>query len=92
MNMEEKSLCFYVANLGSEIQRVFSWKEKGDIEAVMNAKNRAIVIIEKIKSFGNKNANAEMDILQDALEKDILNRKQMSSYFNPFAFRIMNNL
>jgi hypothetical protein len=88
----EKPIYFYVANLGSEIQRVFSWKEKGDVEAMTNAYNRAIAIINKIKSFGNQNANIEMDIINEALEKNILNRKQMSSYFNPFALRVVNSL
>ena len=88
---QEKPIYFYVANLGSEIQRVFVWKEKGDIEAMTNAYDRTVAIIKKIKSFGNQNANIEMDILSEALKKDILNRSQISSYFNPFALRVMNN-
>ena len=88
-----------MANLGSEVQRIFGWKEKGDKEAMQNAYERAIAIIHTIKNFGNKNANAEMDILQNSLtdfvsEKPMisLNRNQISIYFNPFALRIMNNL
>jgi len=84
--------CFYMANLGSEVQRVLSWKEKGDKEATKNAYKRAISIIGKIKSFNNKSANAEMDILQKSLEKSVLDRSQMSSYFSPFALRVINNL
>lgn len=95
---EFKRDCFYMANLGSEIQRIFVWKEKGDIEAMQNAYNRAISIIDKIKSFGNTSANVEMGILQKFLEElnlenkeFILDRNQMSSYFNPFALRVVNN-
>ena len=88
----ERPLYFYVANLGSEIQRIFVWKEKGDREAMQNAYNRAISIIDKIKSFNNKSANLEMDILQKAIDENILNRNQISSYFNPFALRVVNNL
>jgi len=91
-NTPEKPLYFYVANLGSEIQRILVWKEKGDIEAMQNAYQRAISIIGKIKSFGNKSANTEMDILKKAIEENILNRDQISAYFNPFALRITNNL
>ena len=91
-NTQEKPLYFYVANLGSEVQRFLGWKEKGDKEAMQNAYKRAISIIGKIKSLGNESANAEMDILQEAIEKNILNRSQASSYFNPFALRVMNNL
>jgi len=91
-NTPEKPIYFYVANLGSEVQRVLGWKEKGDEEAARNAYKRAISIIEKIKSFGNESANAEMNILQKAIEENILNRNQISSYFNPFALRVVNNL
>ncbi|OHA93775.1 MAG: hypothetical protein A3E02_00700 [Candidatus Zambryskibacteria bacterium RIFCSPHIGHO2_12_FULL_38_34] len=98
-NTQEKPIYFYVANLGSEVQRMFVWKEKGDKEATQNAYKRAISIIERIKSFGNKSANTEMDILQRSLvelisggKESILDRNQISLYFNPFALRVMNNL
>lgn len=90
--MEEQPIYFYVANLGSEIQRFFSWKEKGDIEAMKNAYDRAVNIIDTIKSFHNESAIKEMNILKKALKEDILNRKQVSSYFNPFALRVVNSL
>ena len=97
--MQEKPIHFYVANLGSEIQRIFVWKEKGDRETMLNAYKRAVSIIDKIKNFGNQSANAEMDILQKSLEEltsenkeSNLNRNQMSLYFNPFALRVVNNL
>lgn len=89
---QEKPLYFYVANLGSEVQRMLSWKEKGDREAMQNAHQRVMVIIDKIKSFENKSANAEMDILQKTIEENTLNRNQISSYFNHFALRVVNNL
>ncbi len=96
-NKTERPLYFYVANLGSEVQRIFVWKEKGDKEAMQNAYNRAVSIIDKIKSFNNESANAEMNILQKSLKELILenkessfNRNQISSYFNPFALRVMS--
>ncbi len=98
-NTKDKPLCFYVANLGSEVQRIFSWKEKGDKEAMENAYKRAVSIIDTVKNFHNKSATTEMDILKKSLEdfisedsKSILNRNQISSYFNPFALRVINNL
>lgn len=94
-----KIICFYMANLGSETQRIFSWKEKGDKEAMQNAYKRATSIIYKIKSFNNESANAEMDILHKFFDELILekmeysiNRNQISSYFNPFALRVVNSL
>jgi hypothetical protein len=89
---QEKPIYFYVANLGSEVQRIFVWKEKGDKEAVQGAFKRAVSIIDKIKSFGNNSANVEMDILKKAIEENILDRNQISLYFNPFALRIVNGL
>jgi hypothetical protein len=98
-NTQEKSICFYVANLGSEVQRIFVWKERGDKEAMQEAFKRAISIIDKIKSFDNESANKEMDILKKSLKEliseeheSVLNRGQISSYFNPFALRVVNNL
>lgn len=93
----EKPIYFYVANLGSEIQRILVWKEKGDSLAMHNAYKRAVHIIEKVKSFGNKSANAEMEILLDSLDKLIsvdrgapFNKDQISAFFNPFAVKVVN--
>ena len=94
--MQDKTICFYMANLWSEVEKIFMWKEKGDREAMQSAMARAIPIIEKIKSFNNKNANAEMGILEDVLtdlnsseRKYLADRKQLSSYLSPFALRIV---
>lgn len=96
---QNRPIHFYVANLGSEIQRVLGWKEKGDKEAMQNAYDRAISIIDRIKSFDNKSANVEMDILHKYLEnfisenrEAVLSCDQVSSYFRPFALRVTNNL
>jgi hypothetical protein len=93
-----KPLYFYVANLGSEIQRVFVWYEKNDEEALKNAVKRSMDIIETIKSFGNKSANIEMDILSKFLVDFVsggkeynINRKEISLYFNHFALRVINS-
>lgn len=91
-NKQEKPLYFYVANLGSEIQRIFVWQEKADIEAMHSAFKRAVSIVDKIKSFNNKNANIEMDILKKGIEENIFSRNQISSYFSPFALRVINGL
>lgn len=90
--MQERPLYFYVANLGSEVQRIFSWKEKGDKVAEENAYKRAITIIDKIRSFGNRSANIEMDILLKSLKDSDLDKSQLSSYFSPFALRVVNGM
>lgn len=93
---KERPLHFYVANLGSEVQRIFSWKEKGDKEAMENASQRALSIIATIKDFGNLNASAEMDILENSLHYLVENtdnssslKKELASYFYPFAMRVV---
>ncbi len=94
---QQKPIHFYVANLGSEVRRIFGWQEKGDVEAMNNAYKRSIEIIDRIKKFENTSANKEMDILKQYLSEFVfepkespVNKEQMSSYFNPFAFRVMN--
>lgn len=97
--MEEKPIYFYMANLWSEVEKIFVWKERGDNEAMQSALKRAIPIIDKIKSFNNTSATAEINILQDILidlnsseRKYLISREQLSSYLNPFALRVVNNL
>ena len=96
--LQNKPIHFYVANLGSEIQRIFVWKEKGDKEAMQNAYKRALSIIETIKNFDNKSANMEMDIISGSLvdlvseREEHIDRVQMSSYFNPFALIVIGSI
>lgn len=96
---KERPLYFYVANLGSEVQRIFSWKEKGDKEAMENAYQRAITIVDTIEKFNNASANKEMSIFKSILNSVVsgslefnLDRDQVSAYFNPFALRVINRL
>ena len=96
---EFKRDCFYMANLWSEVEKIFIWKEKGDKKAMQSAMNRVIPIIYKIKSFNNKSASAEINILEDVLndlnnssKKYLASRKQLSSYLNPFALRVINSM
>lgn len=95
----DKPLYFYVANLGSEVQRILSWKEKGDKEAMENSYKRAIAIIDTIEKFDNTSANKEMSIFKNTLNSVVsgnlefnLDRDQASAYFNPFALRVINQL
>ncbi len=44
----DKPVYFYMANLGSEMERIFVWREKGMIDEMMNAYNRAEKILDGI--------------------------------------------
>lgn len=92
--MQEKPIHFYVANLWSEVEKVFAWKEKGDKNLMQSALGRAMHIIEKIKSFNNKSATFEISILEDILNdldnfprKYLADRQQINAYLYPFAMR-----
>jgi acetamidase/formamidase len=91
----EKPIYFYMANLWSEVEKIFIWKERKDKEAMQSALRRAIPIIEKIKSFNNKSASFEASILEDILidldnpqRKYLASREELSSYLNHFALRL----
>lgn len=94
--MQEKPLYFYMANLWSEVEKIFIWKERGDDKAVSSAYNRTLSIIERIKNSGNKSAHDEVSILERVLkeiknseEKPFISRNQMSSYLKPFVSRLL---
>ena len=96
--MQEKPIYFYMANLWSEVEKIFISKEKGDDASSRSAFRRAMPIIAKIKSFNNKSASFEIDILRDILDdlnnisrKYLADRKQLSSYLYPFALRAMSD-
>ena len=95
--MQEKPIYFYMANLWSEVEKIFISNEKGDNASSQSAFRRAMPIIAKIKSFNNKSASFEIDILQDILNdlnsiprKYLADRKQISAYLYPFALRAMS--
>lgn len=93
--MQEKPIYFYMANLWSEIEKIFIGKERGDEEMIRSALSRATPIIKKLETFDNNNANKEIHILKEVV-RDIggkktckINRAEISSYFSPFAMRVM---
>ena len=95
----DKPIYFYVANLWSEIEKIFIWKEKGDEIAMKSAFDRAIPIINKIQSMNNASASFEMAILKDVLidiknsmEKHSVSREQIASFLSPFALRVVNEM
>lgn len=94
--MQERPIYFYMANLWSEVEKIFIYKEKGENELMQSALTRAVSIINKIKSFDNKSATFEINILENIItdlvgdqNKNSVFRSQLSSYLNPFALRVM---
>lgn len=96
MNTERTSL-FLMANLGSEVSKIFSAKEKGNKNLFEGAMNRAKIIISKLKELPDTKNNKEIDILKDVIldlenidQKYQISAEQLKSYFYPFILELMN--
>lgn len=96
MNTKRTSL-FLMANLGAEVSRIISSKEKHEDILAKEALLRANKIIIEIKALPDmKTRLQEIDALSKVIEsilesKPILNipAKDIKSYFIPFSLRLM---
>ncbi len=95
MNTQERPIYFYMANLWSEVEKIYIHKERGDHAAMISALNRSMPIIERIKKSSDKSASSEATILEDVLidvtspnRKYSVSRSEMSAYLRPFASRL----
>ncbi len=87
-----------MANLGSEFLRVVSAHEKNNREALLGAVKRCFGIIDALLAEPkSKSQKEEILILKKVLEdfggekrNYSIKRKEIESYFNPFARRIMS--
>ena len=84
-----------MANLGSEVSRIFSAKENGDIGIFDMAMKKAKSILVELKNLPDTKNNTEIDILADVIndlgqdkQKYEISREHLKSYFYPFASRI----
>ena len=94
--MKERPNYFYMANLWSEVEKIFIWKERGDKSAMVSALGRALSILGSVKNSVDNGARAEAAILEDILidlnnpnRKYAVSRSEMSSYLKPFASRLL---
>lgn len=95
MNTERTSL-FYMANLGSEVERIFSLKKKGMDKEAGEAYVRALDIIEKLTKHPELlNRTGEIKLLKDYLEESLknksaaMNQREWQNYFLPYATRLL---
>lgn len=93
----ERTPLFYLANLGSEINRIFTLKEKGLLKEAEEARARALAIIEKLEAHPDlAGRTAEIDIIKNyldqSLEKERLvsSKKEWQAYFSPYAMRLFS--
>lgn len=98
MNMERTPL-FYLANLGSEVNRIFTLKEKGLLKEADGAYARAMSIVEKLLNHPDlEGRTEEIKMLKDYLEQSMKSenaqflKKEWRGYFSPYANRLFSNL
>lgn len=97
----KRTNAFYMANLGSEFIRAFLLHEKGDEKHARLSALRCFKIINDLMRGENRSAEIKEvlileDILRDFMENNLknysINRKDLESYFNPFAMRVMSGV
>lgn len=95
MNNQRTSL-FLMANLGAEVSRMISAKEKLDISMMKGAVERARGIVKKINVLPDMIKRIpELNILSDVLNDFVVEKPTLSistnalkSYFTPFITRL----
>jgi hypothetical protein len=98
MNAKRTS-AFFMANLGSEATRIMSAREHNNQTEMSSCYERALKILKEIISLPDMNTRAiEIKILSDLIHDMAssnprlhVSRKNLSSYFTPFALRVMNS-
>ncbi len=98
MNTQRTSV-FLMANLGAEVSRIFSAKENKDEKRAKEGLERALKILREVMTISEMKTRAsEINTLTDLIS-DIaspnptlqVSRKNISSYFIPFATRMMSS-
>lgn len=93
----ERTPLFYLANLGSEVNRIFTLKEKGLLKEAEGAYARAIGIVDKLLNHpGLEGRTGEIKMLKDYLEQSMTSehlqvlKKEWQGYFSPYANRLLS--
>lgn len=92
----ERTPLFYLANLGSEVNRIFTLKENGMLKEAEGAYVRSLGIIEKLLNHSElKGRTGEIKMLKDYLEQSMISdraqflKKEWQRYFSPYANRLL---
>jgi len=87
-----------MANLGTEITRIFNFKEMGKIERARESARRASKIIESLVVHPNINGGKkEIEMIKEVMIDDVLSstpqyrisKKNVADYFMPFSIRAL---
>ena len=88
-----------MANLGAEVSRLVSFKEKGNRILAGKALNRAERILAEIKTFPEMKSRLEEIVLLETQVANVANTEaestasasRLKSYFQPFALRMLKD-
>jgi len=97
MNMERTPL-FLMANLGSEVSRLLSFRERGDSAEVEKSYQRSERMLDQLVAFSEmESRRPEMTILKDVIKdfsvshkKQTVRSEDLQNYFTPFATRLFS--
>lgn len=95
--MNSRSTLFLIANLGSEITKIFSAKKTKNHSMLETALKNAESIISELKNISETRDNKEVDILGDIVQdfKEVkpkydIPREDFEAYFYPFALKLLS--
>ncbi len=94
--MIQRSSLFLMANLGSEVSKMFGAKERSDMTVLQGASRKAQEIISEIIKYPEMRARIhEIEILSSVITdisspdpKFKISPKNLKSYFFPFVLRL----
>lgn len=95
----ERTATFLMANLGSEVSRLFSAQNSGEKDKGLGAAARAHEILDELLARPEmKERGGEINILYDIIEDAFsdtprypLRKEELENYFMPFALRTMTS-
>lgn len=95
--MKVQTSLFLMANLGSEVTRIFSYQDRRDSNMFNLAMEKTKSIFAELKNIPETKDNGEIDILRDIINDISQNSKkydvpleQLQSYFYPFAMKVIS--
>ena len=93
----QRTIQFLMANLGSEVARLFSFKRKGEFDQARSSSERASKIIDSLEKHpdihgGRGEVEIMKEIINDAMSvkpKLHVTENELKSYFMPFSLRAL---
>jgi hypothetical protein len=93
----QRTTQFLMANLGSEVSRLFAFKRRGEIDQARTSAERALKITTALEHHPRINGGRkEVEILKDIIKNAFLKKPkyhitegELTAYFRPFSIRAL---